>query len=118
MANVREFIQKYRPWTVQFIFYLNGQYYKDNASVLDNDAIDYLSQSETKGIFGHSLITLPNEHLFLFGGVSYSFNPYVKSTFDINEDPFSNKTIIINPFPFLVTALLLLLLSQFIFSPP
>ena len=62
------------------------------------NSIDYLSQSETKGIFGHSLITLPNEHLFLFGGVSYSFNPYVKSTFDINEDPFSNKTIIINPF--------------------
>ena len=42
MANVREFIEKYRPWTVQFIYYLNGQYYKDNASVLDNDAIDLI----------------------------------------------------------------------------
>ena len=42
MANVREFIEKYRPYTVQFIYYLNGQYYKDNVSVLDNDAKDLI----------------------------------------------------------------------------
>ena len=42
MANVREFIEKYRPWTVQFIYYLNGQYYKDIASVLDDNALDLI----------------------------------------------------------------------------
>ena len=42
MANVREFIEKYRPLTVQFIYYLNGQYYKDTASVLDDNALDII----------------------------------------------------------------------------
>ena len=42
MANVREFIEKYRPYTVQFIYYLNGQYYKDIASVLDDNALDLI----------------------------------------------------------------------------
>ena len=42
MANVREFIEKYRPYIVQFIYYLNGQYYKDNVSVLDDKALDLI----------------------------------------------------------------------------
>ena len=54
MANVREFIEKYRPWTVQFIYYLNGQYYKDNASVLDNDAIDIILDKADFIVYSYS----------------------------------------------------------------
>ena len=54
MANVREFIEKYRPWTVQFIYYLNGQYYKDIASVLDNDAIDLILDKADFIVYSYS----------------------------------------------------------------
>ena len=63
MANVREFIEKYRPWTVQFIYYLNGQYYKDNASVLDNDATDLILEKADFPVYSFSYFD--NLHLLI-----------------------------------------------------
>ena len=54
MKNVREFIEKYRPLTVQFIYYLNGQYYKDIASVLDDNAKDLILDKADFLVYSYS----------------------------------------------------------------
>ena len=43
MLKVSEFIQKYHPWTIQFIYYLDGQYFKEVASIYaEEESLDML----------------------------------------------------------------------------
>ena len=50
MLKVSEFIQKYHPWTIQFIYYLDGQYFKEVASIYaEEEALDTILEKADEG---------------------------------------------------------------------
>ena len=55
MLKVSEFIQKYHPWTIQFLYYLDGQYYKEVASIYNEDeAIDIILEKADFNVYSYS----------------------------------------------------------------
>ena len=55
MLKVSEFIQKYHPWTIQFIYYLDGQYYKEVASIYnEEDALDMILEKADFIVYSYS----------------------------------------------------------------
>ena len=55
MLKVSEFIQKYRPWTIQFIYYLDGQYLKEVASIYaEEEALDMLLEKADFIVYSYS----------------------------------------------------------------
>ena len=43
-------------------------------------SIDYFSQVNFRGLFGHTAVTLPNENTLIFGGALEPFNPILERT--------------------------------------
>ena len=55
MLKVSEFIQKYQPWTVQFIYYLDGQYFKEVASIYNEEqALDIILEKVDFIVYSYS----------------------------------------------------------------
>lgn len=55
MLKVSELIQKFRPWTIQFIYYLDGQYYKEVASIYaEDDALEMILEKATFDVYAYS----------------------------------------------------------------
>ena len=55
MLKVSEFIQKYHPWTVQFIYYLDGQYFKEECSIYaEEEALDMLLEKADFIVYSYS----------------------------------------------------------------
>ena len=55
MLKVSEFIQKYHPYTIQFIYYLDGQYFKEVASIYnEEDALDMLLEKADFIVYSYS----------------------------------------------------------------
>ena len=55
MLKVSEFIQKYHPYTVQFIYYLDGQYYKEVASIYaEDEALDMILEKADFIVYSYS----------------------------------------------------------------
>ena len=55
MLKVSEFIQKYHPWTVQFIYYLDGKYFKEVASIYnEEEALDMLLEKADFIVYSYS----------------------------------------------------------------
>ena len=55
MLKVSEFIQKYHPWTIQFIYYLDGQYFKEVASIYaEEEALDIILEKADFIVYSYS----------------------------------------------------------------
>ena len=55
MLKVSEFIEKYHPYTIQFIYWLDGQYYKEVASIYnEEDALDMLLEKADFIVYSYS----------------------------------------------------------------
>ena len=55
MLKVSEFIEKYHPWTIQFIYYLDNQYYKEVASIYaEEEALDMLLEKADFIVYSYS----------------------------------------------------------------
>ena len=57
MLKVSEFIQKYHPWTIQFIYYLDEQYFKEVASIYaEEEALDIILEKADFNVYAYSYI--------------------------------------------------------------
>ena len=55
MLKVSDFIQKYRPWQIQFIYYLDGQYYKEVASIYaEEEALEIILEKADFVVYSYS----------------------------------------------------------------
>ena len=55
MLKVSEFIEKYHPYTIQFIYYLDGQYYKEVASIYaEDEALDIILEKADFIVYSYS----------------------------------------------------------------
>ena len=55
MLKVSEFIQKYHPWNVQFIYYLDGQCFKEVASIYNEEqALDIILEKADFIVYSYS----------------------------------------------------------------
>ena len=55
MLKVSEFIEKYHPWTIQFIYYLDNQYYKEVASIYaEEEALDIILEKADFIVYSYS----------------------------------------------------------------
>lgn len=55
MLKVSEFIQKYHPWTIHFIYWLDGQYYKEVASIYaEDEALDIILEKADFNVYSYS----------------------------------------------------------------
>ena len=55
MLKVSEFIEKYHPYTVQFIYYLDGKYFKEVASIYaEEQALDMLLEKADFIVYSYS----------------------------------------------------------------
>ena len=55
MLKVSEFIEKYHPYTIQFIYYLDGQYFKEVASIYnEEDALDMILEKADFIVYSYS----------------------------------------------------------------
>ena len=55
MANVREFIEKFRPQTIQFIYYIAGEYKKEVASIYaEEEALDIILEKADFPVYSYS----------------------------------------------------------------
>ena len=55
MLKVSEFIEKYHPWTIQFIYYLDGQYFKEVASIYEEEqALDMILEKADFIVYSYS----------------------------------------------------------------
>ena len=55
MLKVSEFIEKYHPYTVQFIYYLDGQYFKEVASIYaEDEALDMILEKADFIVYSYS----------------------------------------------------------------
>ena len=55
MLKVSEFIEKYHPWTIQFIYYLDGHYFKEVASIYnEEDALDMILEKADFIVYSYS----------------------------------------------------------------
>ena len=55
MLKVSEFIEKYHPYTIQFIYYLDGQYFKELASIYaEDEALDIILEKADFQVYAYS----------------------------------------------------------------
>ena len=55
MLKVSEFIEKYHPYTIQFIYWLDGQYFKEVASIYnEEDALDMILEKADFIVYSYS----------------------------------------------------------------
>ena len=55
MLKVSEFIEKYHPWTIQFLYYLDGKYFKEVASIYpEEQALDMLLEKADFIVYSYS----------------------------------------------------------------
>ena len=55
MLKVSEFIQRYHPWTIQFIYYLDNQYFKEVCSIYaEDEALDMLLEKADFIVYSYS----------------------------------------------------------------
>ena len=55
MLKVSEFIEKYHPYTIQFIYYLDGQYFKEVASIYaEEEALEIILEKADFIVYSYS----------------------------------------------------------------
>ena len=55
MLKVSEFIEKYHPWQIQFIYYLDGKYFKEVASIYaEDEALDIILEKADFIVYSYS----------------------------------------------------------------
>ena len=55
MLKVSDFIEKYHPYTIQFIYYLDGQYFKEVASIYnEEEALDIILEKADFIVYSYS----------------------------------------------------------------
>ena len=55
MLKGSEFIQKYHPWQIQFIYYLDNQYFKEVASIYnEEEALDIILEKADFIVYSYS----------------------------------------------------------------
>ena len=55
MLKVSEFIEKYHPWQIEFIYYLDGQYIKEVASIYaEEQALDIILEKADFNVYAYS----------------------------------------------------------------
>ena len=55
MLKVSEFIEKYHPWSIQFLYYLDGKYFKEECSIYaEEQALDMLLEKADFIVYSYS----------------------------------------------------------------
>ena len=55
MLKVSEFIQKYHPWSIQFLYYLDDQYFKEECSIYaEDEALDMILEKADFIVYSYS----------------------------------------------------------------
>lgn len=55
MLKVSELIQKFRPWSCQFIYYIGDQYIKEECSIYaEDDALELILEKADFNVYAYS----------------------------------------------------------------
>lgn len=55
MLKVSELIQKFRPWNCQFIYYIGGEYIKEECSIYaEDEALDIILEKADFNVYSYS----------------------------------------------------------------